>query len=288
MNPSVEAMNPSVEGGFQDRRQLAQHLHSLLGGFRFTRERSARCGDEAVEITIIPWEGDEGEVDHVMTVLAGFPPGPAVQGLLCTLWRPDGERPRLVKRGTTNRRGQVRWKGLPEGEFRVEVEGLVAEPIRAGVDRRQFAGAHGATAHPRQDFHSDDGAIEATLRVNPADRLILEVRAKLAALDDQRLVRFRFWSERHEFLLQGYLGLVPADDIAAEGVAYLDLMGRELRARLGDCDLEVAAQSSDDLAGLDPASRHLARRSLIESLDANVDPAGKAVLEAALARLPKE
>src|SRR5262245_814858 len=133
--------------------QLADRLRTLTRDFRFRWGQPTSCSDGVVDVSIDRDWDEEGQVEHLVTVFAGFPPRPEVEGLTLTLQRADAASPPLGFK--TDRRGQVRLQGLEPAEYRLSFKSDVFK-VDPGVFR---AAAKDAQTRLVQHFHSADGKI---------------------------------------------------------------------------------------------------------------------------------
>jgi hypothetical protein len=98
-----------------NKRDLTERLQALCKDFRFTWGQPASRSDGVVDLSIDRAGGDTDQGGHLLTVFAGLPPPPEVEGLICSLQRADSGTP--VARYRTDRRGQVRLVGLAPGGY---------------------------------------------------------------------------------------------------------------------------------------------------------------------------
>jgi len=265
-------------------QNLADRLRTLTRDFHFTWGQPASCSDGEVDVSIDRDWDEDGEVEHLITVFAGFPPGPEVAGLTLTLENVASTSPPLSF--TTDRRGQVRLQGLEPAEYRVRFEPamIVGPPIvlpfaKARVDAGFFrkTGSDPQT-RPVQRFDAAEGRINATLIATPANRIALRVEiAQEAALD--RLARFRILDAEDQVLTQGFTGLIDVGEGKVFGELLVDVFDPEFRKRGMGIQLEVQPHGVQQVT--------VADRDLLEqSLAATAHPNCKEVLKEILKSLP--
>jgi hypothetical protein len=264
----------------RDRRQLNERLKALGRYLEFGGDRSARWSDGQVGVSIDRVGEPGGPHDLLITVFAGFPPRPAVRGQPWTIRTIQDQQ--IVRVGQTDRRGQFRLRELEPGAYRLEFEGLAAEPAVAPI-AAEFAAIQplSAATSPEpadQPFHSEDGIVRAVLRLTSEDDLALEATIAAAAAD--RLARYRIWDADHQLISRGYIGLIPAEH--PQGTCFGQvILAPSVRERWDvSCYIEVVPLPHQVLTSDD-------RADLVRSIDGTDLPACRAALEEALARLPE-
>jgi hypothetical protein len=170
-----------------------------------------------------------------------------------------------------DRSGEVR-RAAARGLRRL---GVSAEPTITA----EFVALCAASDLAREDYHAEDGSVLATLRLTPAQRLVLEAEANIDTWGEHRLARFRIWDDENHLLAQGYIGLHEAGENKAFGQIDLATFSPGLRDRWSPaCHLEVIAQPCEGLTTHD-------RTDLEHSLAATEHGESREVLEDALKRL---
>src|SRR5262245_7619487 len=104
-----------------DKGKLTERLKALCKDFRFTWGQPASRSDGVVDVSIDRAGGDADQGGLLLTVFAGLPAPPEVEGLRFCLRRADSGAPLAEYR--TDRRGQVRLCGLAPGVYCLELPG---------------------------------------------------------------------------------------------------------------------------------------------------------------------
>ncbi len=112
-----------------NKQLLTERLETLCKDFRFRWGQPASRSDGVVDLSIDRAGGDADRPGHLLTVFAGLPPPPEVEGLICTVRPIDGGAP--VAEYRTDRRGQVRLRGLGPGEYCLAFAAARAESAKS-------------------------------------------------------------------------------------------------------------------------------------------------------------
>ena len=201
---------------------IEKSLAVLSRSLRMTSGTTSRRvhGDVTVLFQAIPGAGSE--VDHLVTVHAGFPVPDAVVGLdfeLCV-----DESDVVVERGKTDGRGQFRLEGLSDGVYRLKLTappspgvipmaGEVAPGAMGLAEFRPLADRLAAkAARLTESVWQTNGPVEWCQKIEMIDDLnrnVLEVRIKRA---DVPILRFRITRADDTLLAVGLLGLYQVVD----------------------------------------------------------------------------
>ena len=244
--------------------ELAQRLKLLTEDFRFRWGESANRFEGNVGISVDRVSDDE-QLQCLVTVSAGFPPPEEVRGLPWTLR--NAESGAIERAGSTDGRGQFWLKDLPEAEYRLTIDGLVA---MVEIDE-VFATAIGSTQELRQVFHA--AGLQAQLRVGAAGHFLLEMEVDLSHWKNAQLALFRISDKQDILLGQGYMGIYEIG--GGKGFAAIDLDALDPSIRVSSAECHLVIQP------VDTVDRDILQRSL----EATTDTRSSAILEAALNRL---
>jgi len=224
-----------------DRTALSRKLREATRDFCFAWGRTAVCGNDEVAISTDALQNDEGKIEHLVTVMAGFSPAESIAG--CP-WTVRNARRQICRVGQTDARGQFWLRDLETGDYRLQFDRLLCAVTIPVAD--VFAAALGGTEPPHQAFSGE--GISAQLLVTPAEQWMLEVTIDPAGWDPttKSLVRFRIYDNEHRLLVGGFIGLYDGSG-AGCGRINIDLLDRTARARGTGCDVEVGLILEDDL-----------------------------------------
>lgn len=284
-------MNPTQEHLNDLRQRAVKILNDVCRGHRFTWGRPAHWCDGGCDVSVDRIWDDDGNVEHLVTVHAGLPLGPALEGLVCTVRRADTG---AAVEHRTDWRGQVWLTALEPGEYGLQfqapqqpvvfrldppfAERVLPEPLLAMAAHT----GEGAV----QEFHSPDGKRLAWLRV-PGEHVVLGMEVAPELLGD-RLVRFEVLDAAGHSLLTGYVGLYV---VGGKGYGEI-LVNRLVRGFGGGPERpgEAVGTRRDLYLRFEPhAFRDLTaadRETLERSRRATDHPDSRAVLDEALRRLP--
>ena len=110
-----------------DKEHLAERLRTLCADFRFTPGQPAQRSDGVIDVSVDRLWDEQGQYTDLVTVFAGFPPGPEVQGLVWTVRLVDGDEGHSY---TTDHGGQFCLGALDVRQFKLRFEAVckAAEP----------------------------------------------------------------------------------------------------------------------------------------------------------------
>src|SRR5262249_47145721 len=151
----------------------------LTRDFAFTAGQPAHCSDGVVDLTIDRAWDDEGQLEHLVTVFTGFPPGEDVQGLAFAVEPADASKKPIHSK--TNRRGQFRLTDLEGGhEYRLRYQvPVLSGGFPFGESARYLRSAAAAAADEgdavRTEYHFHDDRFRMTLSVTPSEHVVLQV-----------------------------------------------------------------------------------------------------------------
>jgi len=125
-------------------RYLVKRLRESALEWRFTWGEPARWSDGEISLTVHrAWDARD-RLEHQVTIFAGFPPGPEVEGLVMSLRKAGQEGP--VAHFRTDRHGQFRLQELEPWEYELRFEASLAELMIALRDGEGPARAAAASA----------------------------------------------------------------------------------------------------------------------------------------------
>jgi hypothetical protein len=270
------------------RSIVAVALQKLAQDIRFTGGKPALPREnEAVSVGVSLGGIEDGLARHHVTVFAGLPAPPEVEGLLCTLRRADTGA--VVLRTRTNRRGQASLPGLEPIEYRLRVEPrpsfIIPQEATSHIAAHLVgAGSPETAKRLLLDFQTLDGrfriGVDETVSGSP--HLILRIDVEPDAVDDD-LVRVEVQASRGQLLAEGIVGLRAGLGGRLSGEVLLDMLslthGRPIDTSQ-IASLQVALELVQ-LAALGSDSRELLERSLL----ATTDSRSRGAVEKAIAKL---
>ncbi len=173
-------MNPVLHGPSAEKRKLARRLNELTKDFRFCWGRPANRGDQSLCIALDRRWDENDQLEYLVSIFAADTPRKFLCGLPWTVRQATTEE-EIVVEGQTDRHGCFWLRGLPEGEYTVEL-GVEVLPAGGKLKRGQIPEllaylAVSAREPVFEKFHS--AAVRAAVRSTPSGELVLEAQVDI-------------------------------------------------------------------------------------------------------------